>query len=257
MTMGQARRYLTDHNLRGSVAVLDRRGERRWHPIWLGCREIAGLHERKVAGCITSGAEARPYIHYPATTPERWAFVPNWRGRGCPGRLPGIVPDRRAIGLVLVEPTIKAGASPNKQWGQWQRLVDMAPEIPWGQIGTLETQYLRGVVPLPAHTFHDAAGLIAAADCCVLPEGGLHHAAAALFRRAIVLFGAYIPPTVTGYDCHANLWVDDPEAVGWRLPNERCADAWQKITPDLVLEILARRNCNWRAACGFRNVNAT
>ena len=45
-------------------------------------------------------------------------------------------------------------------------------------------------------------------------------------------------PRNTGYDLHINLAVDDPEALGWRIPHLACERAWAQITPRLVADHL-------------------
>ena len=54
---------------------------------------------------------------------------------------------------------------------------------------------------------------------------------------AVVLFGGYISPDVTGYDRHANLFTGG-EACGRRTVCDHCRDAMNRITPDLVMREL-------------------
>jgi FkbM family methyltransferase len=51
-----------------------------------------------------------------------------------------------------------------------------------------------------------AAGVLSGASLLISPEGGLHHAAAALGVRAVVIFGGFISPATTGYALHTNLF---------------------------------------------------
>lgn len=234
MAMGQARKYVREHNC-GRVAIMDKDGKRRSHFLWAHCEYIAQPHHQ-CEHKIVNGGNARPYIDYVRTTPIRWAFRLDYRP--ALAELPWVGTDSRAHELIVVEPDIKSSASPNKQWGRWQELIDSEPGLPWGQIGMAGTRYLRGVKQLPTNNFLEACALLRSARCAVLPEGALHHAAAALACRAVVLFGAYIPASVTGYACHTNLAVDDPEATGWRIFNQRCQQAWKQITPQTVLRSL-------------------
>ena len=238
MAIGHARRMLRERGLRGRVEVLDKAGCRRMHPLWQHVPEIAKPGQHSVTSIVDSGG-CRPYVDYERTTPERWAW--NLEHRPAPGELYGVRPDTRARGLILIEPSIKRSASPNKQWGRWQELVDSEPSLPWAQIGTHATQWLRGVRRIQAPTFEDACALLAACRFAILPEGGLHHAAAAMEVRAVVLFGPYMPPAVTGYPFHANLAIDEPEATGWRTPSTLCRQAWQAITPQTVIEAATSR----------------
>jgi hypothetical protein len=216
------------------VRILDRTGNQRWHDLWVGSPYIARLGEPGSFPGILNGPGCRPYIDYRRTTKDRWSFT-GWRAS--PGELVGITPDFRAQGLVLVEPHIKRTASPNKDWGwhRWQELVHKWPDVPWAQVGNPGVRWLDGVYRLETQSFAEACALLAACATAVLPEGALHHAAAALGRRVIVLFGAYISPRTTGYPTHINLAVDDPEALGWRLRHPACTSAWSRITPETVM----------------------
>jgi ADP-heptose:LPS heptosyltransferase len=72
------------------------------------------------------------------------------------------------------------------------------------------------------------------AKLAILPEGGLHHGAAAIEKRAVVLFGGFIPPSVTGYDTHINL-VGSDNFCGSIHPCKHCADAMKSISVETVL----------------------
>lgn len=141
---------------------------------------------------------------------------------------------------IIVEPSIKSNASPNKGWGyeRWQALVDLAPSLPWVQMGPANgTKLLRGVRHVVTPDFRHAAAVISQARASVLPEGGLHHAAAAFFRPAVVIFGGYISPVQTGYPEQINLFTGG-EPCGWRVPCDHCKSAMAAITPSKVLSAL-------------------
>lgn len=231
---------------RRRVRVLDRRGRPRWSDLWAGCEGIARIHERGNFQILRNGPGLRPYIDYTRSTTQRWVYT-DWRA--VPGELHGIRADPRGQGVVLIEPNLKANASPNKQWGYgaWCRLVQ-APGIRWAQMGPPGTQPIPGVQFIETRSFQEACGVLLAARGAVLPEGGLHHAAAALGRRVVVLFGGMVRPANTGYDFHENLAVDLPEALGWRIPNPACARAWAQITPEHVLAALERTLVQQREA---------
>jgi ADP-heptose:LPS heptosyltransferase len=71
----------------------------------------------------------------------------------------------------------------------------------------------------------------------VLPEGGLHHAAAALGLKCIVIYGGFISPDQTGYDLHINLFTGGTPC-GSRKSCQHCKDAMAKIEPAQVFEHL-------------------
>lgn len=236
MVTGQARE-LRQRDAR-KVRVVDRHGRPRWHELWSGSPDIAGPRERERVQLLRNGPGLRPYVDYTRSTPQRWAYT-SWRATV--GSLYGITPDPRGAGRVLIEPNLKGSASPNKQWGHgnWLALAK-APGIRWAQMCPPGVIGLPGVERLETSSFREAVAVLLAARGAVLPEGGLHHAAAALGKRVVVLFGGMTSPRNTGYALHENLAVDAPDALGWRVRHKACDRAWEHITPALVLAALEK-----------------
>lgn len=155
-------------------------------------------------------------------TPTEVAFAEPYRGR------------------VLVEPTVKPQRHTNKAWPaiSWQQLVLKDKKIPWVQCGPAGTRWLQGVTPIVTPTFRHALAVLSVCKAAVLTEGGLHHGAAAVRVPAVVIFGAFISPEVTGYDAHANIFTGAGLGCGARTNCEHCRSAMTKITPAMVLEKL-------------------
>jgi hypothetical protein len=177
---------------------------------------------------------ARPYIDYARTTPERWAFVPD--GGRKPGTIVFSADEARRLtepGYVVVEPHIKATASPNKHWGfaRYQAVVDALPHVRFVQ-PDYGRRLLDDVEAVSTPTFRTACRLIRDADAYLGPEGGLHHAAAAVGTPAVVIFGGFISPDVTGYAGHVNVAGD--AACGSRVPCAHCHAAMAAIQPEAV-----------------------
>lgn len=143
--------------------------------------------------------------------------------------------------FVVVEPNVpefKSVAS-NKQWplDRYQRLADRLKDA-----GRDVVQFvygrgvtLSGVRVVKTPTFRHALAVMARASLYIGPEGGLHHGAAAVGIPAVVLFGGFIPPEVTGYDTHTNL-TGGAEACGSLKPCEHCRQAMQNIKVSEVVE---------------------
>ncbi len=78
------------------------------------------------------------------------------------------------------------------------------------------------VAAFPKETFHiltgttatEAAAYMKGAKAYLGIEGGLHHLAAAVGTPAVVVFGAFNPRHIIGYEMHKNIGTDRPDLVG-------------------------------------------
>lgn len=238
MATGQARRaQLTDPR---QVQILDKTGAVRWHPIWDGNPRIAKPDEFGDFQRITNGPDARPYIV--SKTMARWT----WRSYECtPGEIVLTDAEQEFASphrpQIVIEPTIKSGASPNKDWGvdRWRRFVSLATKAGLFvcQLRPPGTRAIDGAKVIMTPDFRRACAVLANALAYVGHEGGMHHAAAALGIPAVVIFGGFISPAQTGYTSHRNLFTGG-EPCGMRVPCAHCADAMAAITPWIVFDEL-------------------
>ena len=77
----------------------------------------------------------------------------------------------------------------------------------------------------------------------MLPEGGLHHAAAALSTPAVVIYGGFVSPVNMGYEGQVALYRPhrhDGEPCGLRVPCEGCIAAMDGIAVETVAAALER-----------------
>lgn len=154
---------------------------------------------------------------------------------------------RYGKGFVLIEPSVEAWKSvaANKDWGasNYQAVADALKAEGWRvvQFGYDKSAVrLAGVDRLRTLSFRDALAILQRAALYIGPEGGLHHGAAAVGVPAVVIFGGFIPPSVTGYPDHANL-TGGAEACGAYTPCAHCAAALAAISVDDVLEAARER----------------
>jgi Glycosyltransferase family 9 (heptosyltransferase) len=144
--------------------------------------------------------------------------------------------------LILIEPNVpKKPCGPNKQWpvDRWAALARLLELNGW-QVRQFEYGGPNHVAPRTlTRDFRHAAALLKSARLAILPEGGLHHAAAAVGTPAVVLFGGYTPPAILGYKGHANL-TGGATACGSFNPCKHCAEAMGNIEVRDVLSIAAR-----------------
>lgn len=152
-------------------------------------------------------------------------------------------------GFVLIEPNVERQkpSAPNKEWGfgkyKATALALLSEGFRVAQFAYPGAQLLPGVEKLPASTFREALAVLANAALYVGPEGGMHHGAAAVGVRGVVIFGGWIPPSSTGYAMHVNL-TGGAAACGLRSPCNHCREAMERITVERVFsaatEILNR-----------------
>lgn len=176
-------------------------------------------------------------------TEERWYFNDAFKVR--PGRIalnPALLEWAMPIARnkILIEPHIKGTASAdNKDWG-WHNWLEVARDsrLPLLQCIQGNRDPLPGVEHIHTPSFEHALACLAVSEGMVTTEGGMHHAAAALGRPAVVIFGAFNSPALFGYPTHINIASPDPEGLGWRKPNKACRDAMNRITPNEVMKAM-------------------
>ena len=143
-------------------------------------------------------------------------------------------------GGVLIEPNVPwfKSVANNKDWGfsRYQLVCDQLRaqgvevwQISYGQ------KRLKGARVLMVSSYREMAASLCSVDVIVCPEGGMSHAAAAVGMPAVVLFGGYPAPQVTGYDIHTNL-TGGVEPCGSFVDCPHCADAMRRISVDEVME---------------------
>jgi ADP-heptose:LPS heptosyltransferase len=177
----------------------------------------------------------------------RWIWNYDFHAR--PGRLVFAKTERLAgtrlgQGFVLIEPNVVRvkSSAVNKDWGR-PRYQAVADALRLSGHRVVQFRYaagppLAGVETIVTTSFRDAAALLANAALYIGPEGGSHHAAAALGTPGVVIFGGFIPPQVTGYDLHTNL-TGGAEACGSLHPCDHCRAALDAISVDDVIAAAA------------------
>ncbi|UTU09469.1 hypothetical protein CcrBL47_gp183 [Caulobacter phage BL47] len=147
--------------------------------------------------------------------------------------------------FVAIEPYIKDAAPRAKQWPveymaeTVRRLRDQGVKVV--QISAGGQDIMPGATMAATRSYREALAVLKAASLYIGPEGGLHHGAAAMGTKAVVMFGGYIDPLVTGYDMHVNLTGGVEQSCGVREGHcPHCKEAMAKITPDLVMDHAVR-----------------
>jgi len=189
-----------------------------WHPFCRGNR----IYNRQVGNRWEWNYEFRPIPGEVFFTPEELEFGAQF-----------------GSGFVVIETNVmQKGFSPNKQWpiiryNKVARLLqkDGAEVVQFVFNGGY---VLPNVRQIRTPTFRHAMAVLKYAALYIGPEGGLHHASAAVGAGAVVLFGGFIPPRVTGYDAHTNLTGSDV-FCGSLQTCSHCKTAMETISvPDVM-----------------------
>lgn len=216
-----------------------------WSEVWENNPRIAKPDEvgdLQLLYARSAASNMRPY--HTAKTIQRWSYNLNFRADV--GELYFSYVEMQFAGQfapqIIVEPNIKPGASPNKQWPfeYWTEFARIATKAGFklAQMGPPGTRKLANTELLMTRGFRQACAILARAKACVLPEGGTHHAAAALKIPGVVIFGGFTPVELTGYSIHRNIGVSLDKACGMRVSCEHCRHEMKKITPEQVLHQL-------------------
>lgn len=229
IAFGDGRKIIWDHHSRDifqnnpNIALpgTERRPDVAWIPFYKGSR----IYNRK-------GPDDRWIWNMDfRPTPGEIIFSESEK---CDGR-------RFGRGFVLIEPNVETWkqVAPNKDWGfdRYQVVADRLRNI---GCRVMQFHHISGRPKLDrvevalTHSFRDALAIMSHAALYVGPEGGLHHGAAAVGIPAVVLFGGFIPPQVTGYSTHTNL-TGGAEACGRYTPCQHCKEAMAAIAEDEVI----------------------
>ena len=116
--------------------------------------------------------------------------------------------------IVFIEPsrikTLKSNAYENRSWGgkKWQSLVNIYKDrYLFVQSVFKDSEALDGVYKFESG-FREACSVLEICDFIIGWEGGFSHAAAAVKKKGLFLYGGWINPKFIGYTTHRNIYVD-------------------------------------------------
>ncbi len=159
---------------------------------------------------------------------------------------------QRKGGFVVIEPNVPwwKPVAVNKDWGE-ANYNKLAKELFDRGCDLVQFKHknTRRIIPdaklIEHDQFRKSISVLSKAALYVGPEGGMHHAAAAVGVRAVVLFGGFIPPEIMGYDNQINL-TGGAKACGNIQPCIHCKRAMEAISVDDVLDscMLVLKSCS-------------
>lgn len=141
--------------------------------------------------------------------------------------------------FAVISPRIKKGASPNKDWGEnkWAEVIKEFSIKVYQLSPDKNEKPIDGAELIVTPSVKHACAIISRAALVLCNEGGTHHMAASMRVPAVVVFGSFVPPTVTGYEFHHNLAVqtDHGYCGKWDVC-KTCQESLKIITPEMVKE---------------------
>ena len=247
MIAGEARRLHSRYG--GKVRVVSEGGTQLYSPLWDRISYIAQPGDRAEATIIDS-PRCRPYRSSFDDHGSVWREYGPYPAEICFTDSELRFAEQFGSGFVVVEPHVKSNrdGSSNRQWGwgRYAELVSARPNLRWVQLSEPSKSALPGVIQVRTHSFRLACAVLSRAAALVGPEGGLHHASAAVGIPAVIIFGGYISPEVTGYRSHVNVFTGCGLGCGKR--NQCECSCMQSINPSQIVESLDRT----LVADGFR-----
>jgi len=225
--------------LGGIVAIKDKSGNHRWHEAWENNPHIAKPNE-KYDKFIVNAPSARPYAK--GVNAQAWDF---YAYKPKPAKFYFSEAEQAYVnalegGFIVVEPHLKNKAeSVNRNWG-WDNFAKVTSSVDadWVQMGEVKPKLLPNTRWIQTPTPRAMAMVMSKAKSCLLPEGGMHHTSASFNVKGVVLFGGFVAPQVTGYKIHKNIYIGTGLGCGKRIKCQHCADAWSKIDPERVINIM-------------------
>jgi len=225
------------------VAICDKLNKPRWHAAWNNNPAVSRESGNGIDTIINCPGK-RSYIKQWKSAPRRTEFVLDHRARA--GRIHLSQQEEsisRALApggaFVIIEPAtrISLRSSRNKDWGmeRWAEVIrDFPVPVYQFDIGD-RTPLLEGVGVVQSTDFRISAGIVKLAALVLTVDGGTHHLAASMETDAVVVFGGFCDPKITGYDSHANFYADiDGSPCGRYDPCPHCKRAMEMITPEQV-----------------------
>lgn len=227
------------------VRIVDRHGRPRWNEVWENNPRVA---ERDFCGEVATLRNGPGCRHY-LVEARRDRFVFRAGAVTAPGEIWFDAEELREVDAmragrpyVLIEPNVDSGFSHtvNKDWGfeRWQAVARALSGVRFVQAGPVDVRRLERAEPFESGRFRRALVALAGAALFVGSEGALHHAAAALRIPAVVVFGAFVSPAVTGYASQRNISVPHPGyPLGCGL-RTGCADCRAALDSIPVAEVV-------------------
>ena len=128
----------------------------------------------------------------------------------------------------------------NREWGEkkWRRFITLTSR----DYILLKTSHIKeeqfdGLYSIVCD-FRTSFSVMTKCDFFIGNEGGLAHLWAITRKKALVIFGHWIPPHVTGYSFHLNLSTNLNDHCGSLKRCEECLSFFNKLEPEYIRFLL-------------------
>ena len=143
--------------------------------------------------------------------------------------------------IIFLEPsrikTSKNNASINRSWGnkKWASFLDLHKnEYLFLQSIFTDSDQFDGIFNFTSG-FRDACAVLNQCDLVVGGEGGFTHAAGALNKKGLFIYGGWIDPNITGYSVHNNVYIDiEGSPCGMKILCEHCKKCNEIMTVEMI-----------------------
>lgn len=148
--------------------------------------------------------------------------------------------------IIFFEPsrikTNKNNASSNRNWGfeKWNSFLSIYKnEYLFIQSVFRDSDILDGVYKFKSD-FREACAVLNKCDYIVGGEGGFCHAAGALNKKGLFIYGGWIDPKFIGYQIHKNIYIDiEGSPCGMKADCDHCKKCNKIISVEMVSNLFS------------------
>ena len=130
----------------------------------------------------------------------------------------------------------------NREWGEnkWQKFIRItSADYILLKTSNTKTEQFEGLHSIVCD-FRTTFSIMKKCDFFIGNEGGLAHLWAITRKKAIVIFGHWIPPHVTGYSFHLNLSTNLKDHCGSLKKCEKCLSFFNDLDPEYIKFLLEK-----------------
>lgn len=143
--------------------------------------------------------------------------------------------------IIFLEPsrikTSKNNASTNRNWGieKWKLFLNkFKNEYLFIQSIFQDSDNIDGLFKFKSE-FREACAVLNRCDYVIGGEGGFTHAAGALNKKGLFIYGGWIDPKITGYEIHKNIYIDiEGSPCGMKTPCAHCKKCNEIMTVEMM-----------------------